>query len=77
MSAKKKDYTLTKDNERTIAEKGIEQAREMLAHFTRKAVTTERPDKKAEYNAFVRTWKLTLATRQAEWAKNYGTAKKA
>jgi len=65
------NYSLTAKEARDLALRNLDQAKEMLAYFTRKAVTTERPEKKKEYNSFAKTWKLTLAARQKEWDENF------
>ena len=62
-----------KSDERAICEQGIKDAQEMLQYFTMKAANEMRPDKKNEYNSFVRQWKLTLESRQTEWNTKHKT----
>lgn len=59
------NYVLTKADHLTMAQKDLKQAQEMLQYFTMKAAQTERRDEKARYNSFVKIWRDTLKTREA------------
>ena len=59
------NYVLTKADHLAMAHKDVKQAQEMLQYFTMKAAQTERRDEKARYNSFVKIWRDTLKTREA------------
>ncbi len=59
------NYAFTKAEELGMAQNDVKQAKEMLQYFTMKAAQTERRDEKARYNSFVKIWRDTLKTREA------------
>lgn len=59
------NYAFTKAEELGMAQNDVKQAKEMLQYFTMKYAQTERRDEKARYNSFVKIWRDTLKTREA------------